>query len=104
MKKSFFLTLAFVPLLALSQEATPDLIRQYKSALAEGCRAQAVKQQTPPKRADQICTCISRVLDRELSGSEWKQVTEFAMYSKREDEARLMSNYAAKTVPCHSAN
>ncbi|QNK73739.1 hypothetical protein H7F36_00180 [Variovorax sp. PAMC28562] len=101
--KSFLLTLAFLPLLVFSQEATPDLIRQYKSAVGAGCRAQAVKQQTLPMRADQICSCISKVLDSELSGTEWKQVTEFAMHGRREDEARLMTKYAAKTFPCHSA-
>ena len=104
MKKPLFLALVVLPVLAFSQEATSDLIRQYKSAIGEGCRTQAVKQQTPPKRADQICSCISKVLERELSGAEWKQVTEFAMYSKREDEARLMSKYAAKTLPCHVAH
>lgn len=88
---------------ASAQPATASLIEQYKSAIAQGCREQAKAQQVPPQRGDQICTCISKVLDQEVSAAEWRQLTELAMHGKLVEEGKIMAKHAGKTLQCHRA-
>jgi len=100
-------TIAFSLLLlssaAFAQQSTSDLVRQYKTAMGQGCRAQAARQQYPSQRGDKICSCISNVLDQEVSAAEWQQIAELARQGKRDDEMRVMAKHAEKTRACHTA-
>lgn len=99
--KYFSLILATFSFTAVAQQATDALVNEYKQGIFQGCKAQAARQSVDDKRSQQVCTCISSVLDRELSGEEWRQLTEFAMRDKQEEQGRLMSKHAQKTLYCH---
>ena len=86
-----------------AQPETSDLVRQYKNAMGQGCRAQAARQQYPSQRGDKICSCIANVLDQEVSAAEWRQIAELASQGRRDDEMRVMAKHAEKTRACHTA-
>jgi hypothetical protein len=102
--KFIALTLALLSTAAFAQQGTSELVLQYKNAMAQGCRAQAAKQQYPAQRGEQICSCISKVLDREVSAAEWREIADFAKQGRLEDEARVMAKHAGKTRACHTAS
>lgn len=101
--KSIAFALLLLSSAAFAQQAPSDLVRQYKTSMGQGCRAQAARQQYPSQRGDKICSCISNVLDQEVSAAEWQQIAEFASQGRRDDEMRVMAKHAEKTRVCHTA-
>lgn len=98
------LVISMFSISALAQQATPDLIIQYKTAISKGCREQAARQRFSVERGDQICSCISKTLEQEVSSNEWRQLTELAMRGKLEEEGKIMGKHIEKTLHCHRAS